>query len=92
MSTRKYTSGSEKRKKRKRADELIESQRVAMDNFFQKNTSTSRNPDESAIVVVETQTNINLEDEGPIQYNDENNVSDHEQPATESTRCHEQFV
>ena len=64
MSTRKYASGSEKRKKRKRVDELIESQRGAMDRFFSKNTGTSRNPDELAIVVVEEQTNTNLEDEG----------------------------
>jgi hypothetical protein len=36
MSTRKYAWGSEKRKKRKRVDELIESQRGAMDRFFSK--------------------------------------------------------
>jgi hypothetical protein len=74
------TSGSEKREKRKPVDELMESQRGAMDRFFfSKNTSTPRNPDELAIVVVEEQTNINLEDEGAIHDNDDNNVSDHEQ-------------
>jgi hypothetical protein len=52
----------------------------------------SRNPDELAMVVVQEQTNTNLEDEGPIQDNYGNNVRDHEQPATESVRSHEQFV
>jgi hypothetical protein len=52
----------------------------------------SRNPDELAMVVVQEQTNTNLEDEGPIQDNDGNNVRDHEQPATESVRSPEQFV
>ncbi|XP_042027263.1 zinc finger MYM-type protein 1-like [Salvia splendens] len=94
MSTRKYASGSEKRKKRKRVDELIESQRGAMDRFFSNRTSTgtSRNPDELALIVVEEQTNPNLEDEVPMQDNDDNYVSDHDQPATEPASSHEQFV
>jgi hypothetical protein len=86
MSSRKYASGSEKRKKRKKVDELIESQRGAIDIFFPKNTSTSnsRNIDELARVVVEEQTNTNLEEEGPAQGNDGSNVSApaHEQSAT----------
>ncbi|KAG6423140.1 hypothetical protein SASPL_113526 [Salvia splendens] len=94
MSTRKYASGSEKRKKRKRVDELIESQRGAMDRFFSNRTSTgtSRNPDELALIVVEEQANPNLEDEVPMQDNDDNYVSDHDQPATEPASSHEQFV
>ncbi|XP_041990217.1 uncharacterized protein LOC121741506 [Salvia splendens] len=94
MSTRKYASGSEKRKKRKRVDELIESQRGAMDRFFSNRTSTgtSRNPDELALIVVEEQANPNLEDEVPMQDNDDNYVSDRDQPATEPASSHEQFV
>ncbi|KAG6406151.1 hypothetical protein SASPL_133750 [Salvia splendens] len=94
MSTRKYASGSEKRKKSKRVDELIESQRGAMDRFFSNRTSTgtSRNPDELALIVMEEQTNPNLEDEVPMQDNDDNYVSDHDQPATEPASSHEQFV
>ena len=83
MSSRKYASGSEKRKKRKRIDELIESQRGSIDKFFKSNTSSSRNPDELAIVAVEEDANVNLEDEGPTEDHvnintDDNNVSDHE--------------
>jgi hypothetical protein len=96
MSSRKYASDSEKRKKRKKVDELIESQRGAMDRFFLKNTSTSnsRNPDELAIVAVEEQPNTNLEEEGPTQGNDGSNVSApaHEQFATECHSVDEQFV
>jgi hypothetical protein len=47
MSTRKYASGSEKRKKKKRVDELIDSQRGNIHIFFSKNAqSTLRNQDE----------------------------------------------
>ena len=64
MSSRKYPSGSEKRKKRKQADVFIETQRGDLDKFFRTNSSTSRNPNELAlaIVPVEEHPNINLRD------------------------------
>jgi hypothetical protein len=62
MSTRKYASESEKRKKRKRQDELIKSQKGAMNKFLSRNTTTSKNPDDLAIVAVEEQDNSNLRD------------------------------
>jgi hypothetical protein len=87
MSSRKYPSGSEKRKKRKQLDAFIGKQRGALDKFFRINTSTSRNPNELAlaIVPVEEHPNINPRDhQGPtLEENvgintDDNNVSDHE--------------
>ncbi|PVH33547.1 hypothetical protein PAHAL_8G021400 [Panicum hallii] len=74
-----HPSGSEKRKKRKRLDELTESQRGSIDKFFKPNTSASRNQDEWAIVAVEEQTNTNPEDQDPTDDNvgintDDNNV------------------
>ena len=84
MSSRKYASGSEKRKRKKRADEFTESQRGAIDKKFKSNSGTSRNTNELAIVDVEEQPNINPEDQGPtpednVDINmDDNNVSDHE--------------
>jgi hypothetical protein len=39
---RKFTSGSEKRKKKERADELTQSLRGSMDKFLKKNPNTSR--------------------------------------------------
>jgi len=87
MSSRKYPSGSEKRKKRKQADVFIETQKGAIDKFFRINSSTSRNPDELAlaIVPVEEQPNIDLGDhqsptpEENIDINtDDNIVNDHE--------------
>jgi hypothetical protein len=54
---KKHASGSEKRKKKKRRiDDLIQSQRGAIDKFFKSNTSTSRNLDEWAIIAVEEMT------------------------------------
>jgi hypothetical protein len=54
MSSRKYPSGSEKRKRKQQRDEFIESQRGALDKFVRRNSnpSTSVNPDELAIVPV----------------------------------------
>ena len=46
MSFRKFESGNDKRKRKRRVNELIESQRGSIDNFFKSNTSTIRNPDE----------------------------------------------
>jgi len=82
MSSRRHPSGSEKRKKRKRLDELTESQRGSIDKFFKPNTCASRNQDEWAIVAVEEQTNTNPEDQDPTDDNvgintDDNNVSNH---------------
>ena len=62
MLNKKHPSGSEKRKKRKRADDLIESQRGAIENFVIKRTDTSG----------KEQANINLE--GSAAGNDENLV------------------
>ena len=69
-------------------------------NFFKSSTSTTRNPDEWAIVVVEEQT-THLEDQSPIEDSvgtntDDNNVSDHgpifNSPMMESTRVDEEPV
>ena len=87
MTSRKYPSSSEKRKKRKQADAFIGTQRGALDNIFRTNSSTSRNPDELAlaIVPVEEHPNIDLGDhqsptpEENIDINtDDNIVNDHE--------------
>ena len=80
MSSRKYASGSEKRKKKARIDEFIQSQRGSMHKFFKNNPNTSRDPNELAIVVWKEPTPIIPEDEGPPDDNvginmEENNVS-----------------
>jgi hypothetical protein len=74
-------------KKRKRQDELIESQKGAMNNFLTRNTTTSRNSDDLAIVVVEEQGNSKLGDWCPTEDNngintDDDKVSDHENENT----------
>ena len=84
MPPRKYPSGSKKRKRRKQVAEFIESQKGAMDKYIKSDSRASRNEDELAIVVVEEQPDINLEEHDPtveenISINtSDNNVSDHE--------------
>ncbi|KAG2583658.1 hypothetical protein PVAP13_6KG198312 [Panicum virgatum] len=79
-SSRKFASGSEKRRKKKRQDELIQSQIGAMDKFIQKKKPDPlRNSEELAIVIVEQQ------DEGISQErmnisDDDNNVSRENSP------------
>ena len=92
MSTKKHASGSEKRKKRKQVHEFIESQRGAMDKFLKINTSTStsRSPDELAIVPYIQQSNIHVEGHAPTEDNadigeDDGNVSNHENMFNSST-------
>ncbi|AQK80302.1 General transcription factor 2-related zinc finger protein, partial [Zea mays] len=102
MSARKYPSGSEKRKRKKRTDEFIETQRRAMDKFFSSNSTTSKNQNEMAIVSIEEQPGNNPEDQGftPEENIDtdrnDNNVSDHEpmvnSPPTENASVDEQPV
>ncbi len=94
--------GREKRKKRKRVDDLIESQMGAMDKFLRDNMGMTRNLDELAIVVVDEASDMIIEDKGPISTEEINmnedgtNVSDHENifnsPATESACVDEQLV
>ncbi|KAJ1294938.1 hypothetical protein BS78_01G184600 [Paspalum vaginatum] len=79
MSTRKYPSGSEKRKRKKRADEFIETQRGAMDKFLKSNHNVSTNSNnEFAIVAVEEgepPVGISEEEENVDTNLDHNNVS-----------------
>ena len=84
MSSRKYPSGNEKRK-RKQADVFIETQKGALDKFFRTNSSTSRNPNELALVIIpmEERPNIDLGDHpSPTAEEnvdtDDNIVNDHE--------------
>ena len=100
MLPKKHSSGSEKRKKKRKIDALKESQKGSIHKFFKSNTSTTRNLDEWAIVAVEDQT-TQQEDQSRIEDNvgidtDDNNVSDHEpifnSPTTESTRVDEEPV
>jgi hypothetical protein len=65
MSSRKYPSGSEKRKRKKHADDFIETQRGAMDKFLKINPSVLTNPNnELAIIAVE-------EDEPAVRISEE---------------------
>jgi hypothetical protein len=68
MSSRRYPSGSEKGKRKKCVDDLIDSQRGAIDKFFKSNASASTNPNDVfvlAIVPVGTEepTNENSREE-----------------------------
>ncbi|ONL98916.1 General transcription factor 2-related zinc finger protein [Zea mays] len=80
MSSRRYPSGGEKRKRKKRVDDLIDSQRGAIDKFFKSNASASTNPNDTfalAIVPVGIQepTNENSREEEHVDINaDDNNI------------------
>ena len=63
MSSKKYPSSSEKKKKRNQSDAFIEKQREALDKFIRTNTSTSRNPDELALAIV------------PVELYEDHNIS-----------------
>uniref|UniRef100_A0A8I6YUX3 Uncharacterized protein n=1 Tax=Hordeum vulgare subsp. vulgare TaxID=112509 RepID=A0A8I6YUX3_HORVV len=76
MSFRKCLSGSEKRKIKKQRDELIESEKGSIDNFF-RTGSSSRNSLQLAIVTIEEQQTKNLY-EDYVTNKDEINLSEHE--------------
>jgi ribosomal protein L35 len=83
MAPGKPESGAQKRKRRKQEQKLIESQRGSLHKFLKSNASSLRNPDELALVLVEEQSNVDLEDgiaaEDNVDINaDDNNVSDHD--------------
>jgi hypothetical protein len=73
---------SAKRKSREQKQKLIESLRRSLHKFLKSNTSTSRNPDELALVIIRKQSDVNQDNEVPkdnIENNQEdNNLSDHE--------------
>ncbi|KAF0930318.1 hypothetical protein E2562_031982 [Oryza meyeriana var. granulata] len=72
MSSRKFESGNDKRKRKRRVDALIESQRGSLDKFFKSSTAASTNPDELAIVAVDEATNENEEENVDISVDDNN--------------------
>ncbi|PWZ14127.1 Branched-chain-amino-acid aminotransferase 5, chloroplastic [Zea mays] len=80
MSSRRYPSGSEKRKRKKRVDDLIDSQRGAIDKFFKSNASASTNSNDAfalAIIPVRTEEpiNENSREEEHVDINaDDNNI------------------
>jgi hypothetical protein len=76
-------SGAQKRKRRQREKQLIESQRGSFHKFLKTNTSTSRNPDELALVLMGKQNNIDPGDNGSTEDDvhinaDDDNVSNHD--------------
>ncbi|KAK1370987.1 putative transcription factor and/or regulators TTF-type(Zn) family [Heracleum sosnowskyi] len=58
--TRKYDSGYEKRKKKKREEELIESQRGALNKFFTKEPQVSTDPTDLNLNIPVDATDLNL--------------------------------
>jgi hypothetical protein len=68
--------GSAKMKRRRDTNALIESRRGALNKFLKSNTSISRNLDELTLVLVEEQTNVDIEEENIDIDMEDNNVSD----------------
>lgn len=79
MSSRKYLSGSYKRKRKKRIDELVQSQKGLISKFFRTtNCSSSRDSLQLAIVNVEEQPTENIDVNADDISEDDNNSSGHE--------------
>ena len=85
MSNRKYPSRSEKRKRKKEADEKNSALSGSIFKYHKSNMSTSKKLDELVLVLANGQTNANLEDDGHTPTEDyvdidmdDTNVSDHE--------------
>ena len=94
-------SGAAKRKRVKEKEKLTDSHRGSIYKFLKSNMSTSKNPDELALVLVGEQSNVNLEDEINTEDNvntnaDDNNMSDHKpvfnSSPTESTSVDEEPI
>ena len=77
-SGRNYASGSDKRKRKKEADEEKEALSGSLFKYYKSDTSTPRNPDELAIVLAGDQTNGSQEDDGhtPTEGNVDVNMDD----------------
>lgn len=78
---------------------MVDSQRGFLRKFLASNPTTSKNPDELALVLVEEPSNVNLEDDIHTEDNvdidaDDNNVSDHDHNSspTESATVDEEPV
>ena len=85
MSSRKYPSGSEKRKRKKQGDEFIQRQRGALDKFLKSNSTAPRNSNNELAIVPMEEEEPNVgnseEDEPNIE---ENNVSGPQNPTATS--------
>ncbi|ONM20766.1 General transcription factor 2-related zinc finger protein [Zea mays] len=85
MSSRKYPSGSEKRKRKKQGDEFIQTQRGALDKFLKSNFTAPRNSNNELAIVPMEEEEPNVgnseEDEPNIE---ENNVSGPQNPTATS--------
>jgi hypothetical protein len=86
-----------KEKEKKCVDDLIDSQRRAIDKFFKSNRSASTNPNDVYVLAIvpvgaEEPTNgKSIEEEEQVDINaDDNNVSDHEN-ISNSSDAHAQF-
>lgn len=73
----KYLSGSEKRKKRKQRDELVESQRGALDRFFKKNIGeTSERAEVDHLDQSNEPLNDNATDLDDLDVQNDSNIED----------------
>uniref|UniRef100_A0A8I6WD92 TTF-type domain-containing protein n=1 Tax=Hordeum vulgare subsp. vulgare TaxID=112509 RepID=A0A8I6WD92_HORVV len=77
-SGRKYPSGSYKRKKKQREDEVKEALSGSLLRYYKSKTNTSRNPEELAIVLADDQNNVNRGDDGHTPTEDDVDINMHD--------------